>query len=194
MSDIEILKEIRSGNYNEFSKLYNKYFQRIYRYIYSKTYRRESAEDICSSTFIKALENIANFKGDGSKLVSWLYTIARNQITDYYRSNRSEKNVEDLWDLSSKEDIEVDIINRENFEKLHKELNRLKGMERDIIILHLWEDMTFKDVSISLGLKEGRCKMIFYRALDKMKKSMEEFISVMLFLKHQLPVSGGQYE
>ena len=193
MSDIEVLKEIRSGNYSEFSVLYKKYFERIYRYIYSKTYKREITEDICSNTFIKALENVATFQGDGSKIISWIYVIARNQIIDYYRTDRNEKSVDDIWDLSSPEDIEVDLINRESFKQLHSGLHRIKATEREIITMHLWEDMTFKEIASNLGIKEGKCKMVFYRSLKKLKKDLKHFVNLVLSLKPLL-LTGGHNE
>lgn len=193
MSDIEILKEIRSGNYGKFSLLYEKYFDRIYRYIYSKTYNRETCEDICSSTFMKALENMASFKGDGSKILSWIYTIARNQITDYYRKKSDESCVDDIWDLSSDENLEIDLINRESFDFLNRNLGSLKSLEREIITLHIWEELTFKEIALSLGLKEGKCKMVFYRSLKKMKSKMKDFIAVILSF-NPLLLLGGQSE
>ncbi len=193
MTDDQILKSIRLGNYSEFVKLYQKYFDRIYRYIYTKTYHKEAAEDICSITFIKALENISKFKGDGSKIISWIYRIAGNQVIDYYRKGTNEKNIDDIWDLSSKDDIEVDLINRESFESLYTYLHQLKKVERDIITLHLWDEYTFKEIGLYLKLTEGKCKMTFYRSLKKMKNSMNEIITILATLKPLL-IPGGNYD
>ncbi|MGL1890635.1 MAG: sigma-70 family RNA polymerase sigma factor [Spirochaetaceae bacterium] len=183
MTDIEILKSIRSGNSTEFVKLYQKYFDKIYRYIYTKTYHKESAEDISSITFIKALENISKFKGDGSKLISWIYRIASNQVIDYYRKSTNDKNIDDLWDLSSKDDIEVDLINKDSFDSLYKYLHQLNKLERDIITLHLWEENTFKEIGFILKLSEGKCKMTYYRSLKKMRNSIKDIITILTALK-----------
>lgn len=192
MTDMEILKSIRAGNLPDFAQLYEKYFERIYRYIYTKTYQRETTEDICSSTFIKALENISTFRGDGSKIISWLYKIASNLIIDFYRSNSSEKNIDDLWDLGSDSSIEIDLINKESYETIHKYLHQLKKVEREIIMLHLWEDYSFKKIGLTLKLREGNCKMIYYRSLKKMKNSIKEVITILTALKPLLSI-GGHY-
>lgn len=167
----------------QFKELYEKYFPGIYRFIYNKTWHRETAEDICSTVFMKIVEKLPDFRGNDSKLTSWIFTIARNQITDYYRKMTHHRSCEDLWDLDTGEDPEVDVINKENFEYLHNTLKKLKTRERDIIMLHLWEEYTFKEIALSLKIPEGRCKVTYYRALEKIRKNMSSFMSVFIFLK-----------
>lgn len=193
MTDKEILQSIRAGNSKDFAQIYEKYFERIYRYIYTKTYQKETTEDICSVTFIKALESISNFKGDGSKIISWLYKIASNQVIDFYRSQHREGNIDDLWDLTSESNVEIDLINKESFNIIHKYLCQLKKIEREILTLHLWEEYTFKKIAQILKLREGNCKMLYYRSLKKMKSNMQDTITVLTVFK-PLISSGGNYD
>ena len=56
--DNEIIAQCKKGDLSQFGKLYDEYVQQIYRFILYKTCNKETAEDITSVTFLKALEGI----------------------------------------------------------------------------------------------------------------------------------------
>jgi len=58
MNDLEIINECQKWNFNNFSILYDKYIDKIYNFIYLKTYDKDIAEDLTSDTFFKILKKI----------------------------------------------------------------------------------------------------------------------------------------
>jgi RNA polymerase sigma-70 factor (ECF subfamily) len=69
----------------EFSKLYDKYIAKIYRFIYLKVNSEEIAQDLCSETFLKGWQAFKNSQNKIENPSAFLYRIARNLVTDYYR-------------------------------------------------------------------------------------------------------------
>ncbi len=172
IDEVMLIEKCRQGNLKAFTEIYSHYIGKIYDFIYYKTCHRETAEDITSQTFMKALEGIRNFDTGKGSLSSWLYKIAMNSIIDFYRKKRDTVSIDDIWDLASGENIERDHINRDHMEKISSYLNSLPHEKRTIIILRVWQELPYSEIAEIMNRTEAQCKMIFYRAIDKMKKQV----------------------
>lgn len=167
-----IIADCQRGEFEKFSLLYDKYARKIYRFIYFKTHHKETAEDLTSLTFMKALEKIKSFNGGKSSFSAWIYAIARNNVIDHYRTSKNDFNIDDVWDLSGNEDIARDAELRQKLGKVEEYLKTLKADHREIIILRVWEDMSYKEIAEITGKSEGNSKMIFFRAMKELKEKM----------------------
>jgi RNA polymerase sigma-70 factor, ECF subfamily len=86
--------------------LYDKYVDKIYNFIYLKTYDKGVSEDLTSDTFFKVLNKIDLIDASGDYTFnSWIYKIAYNNIIDFYKTKKEELNIDDLYDLSESKDI-----------------------------------------------------------------------------------------
>lgn len=166
----------------DFTKIYDDYSDRIYRFIYYKTYNREIAEDIMSATFLKAIEKQNSYRSRKGDIGPWLFTIARNLTIDHYRKNRIHLNINDIWDLSTYEDVAVDTENRILLEELKEYLGKLKAAQREVIIMRIWMDMPYREIAGVLGKSESSLKMMFGRTIKLLKNQMseKEFLTMIL--------------
>lgn len=163
--------------------IYDKYAEGIFRYIFYKTCHRETAEDLTSLTFLKAMEKWTQFDETKGTPSSWLYGIARNLVTDHYRKKSKwgfVKTIEDVWDLPSQDNVLQDLTQKETEEEIHRALHKISLVQREIIILRLWEDLPYKEISVIVGKSENNCKMLFSRALKKLKTSLGTEILIQL--------------
>ena len=165
-----------------FEEAYEEYADKIYRFIYYKTYSRETAEDICSQTFLKALEKWDSFDPMKGAVSSWLYAIAGNLVIDHFRKKKPSANVDDIWDLAGDEDILTDAERAEQLEEVRKCLSKLEKAQRDLIILRIWQELSFKEIGEIVGKSEAGCKMQFYRILNKLKTELSLSILVLYLL------------
>jgi RNA polymerase sigma-70 factor (ECF subfamily) len=76
----------------EITGLYTQFHSSLLSFIRSKIRSREDAEDILQNVFVKISSNVDKLS-DEQKLKSWIYTITRNTIIDYYRVNASHKKI-----------------------------------------------------------------------------------------------------
>jgi len=166
----QAIKECQNGNLEKFGLLYDSYARKIYDFIYFRTMHKETAQDITSQTFFKALSNIGNFDPQKGHFSSWLYQIARNNVIDHYRSKRSEIDIETVWDISSDEDLQAAALNGEIMEKLKKYLSNLKPEHRQIIMMRVWDGLSYKEIADILGKSEDSCKMMFSRVIGKLRE------------------------
>lgn len=155
-----------------FKPLYETYFRRIFLFVYHRVEDRDLASDITAQVFLKALTRIEQFNERGLPFSSWLYRIAINECTDFFRKNKRARVVyveepsfhhlfEEMFPDDPREELE---------KKLHMVLQKLKPDELQIIELRYFEDMPFKTVAEVLSITETNAKVRTYRALEKMKK------------------------
>jgi RNA polymerase sigma-70 factor (ECF subfamily) len=167
----------------DFGAIYDEYVRRIYNFIYYKTHHKETAEDLTSQTFAKALNKLSDFNGERGSFPSWLYAIARNNVIDFYRTRKSSMNVEDVWDLADDTDIERDIEAAQKLRKVKKYLKALKPEQREVVLLRVWGDYPYKEIAEIMGKTENNCKVLFSRTMKKLREDMplSAFLSLLLF-------------
>ncbi len=184
INEKELVANCQKGKVEDFSILYYQYVEKIYKFIYYKVQHRETAEDLTSQTFIKALEKINSFSNEKSSFSTWVYAIARNSVIDHYRTKKNNFNIDDVWDLEDNTDIERDADIKGKLEKVEKYLKELKPEQREIIMLRVWEGMSYREIAEITGKSEGNCKMIFFRTVKELKEKMPlELLLYFLFLK-----------
>ena len=170
-------------NKNNFGQFYDEYINKIFNFIYYKTHHKEIAEDLTSETFIKALNKLDMFNENKGSFSTWIYQIARNTVIDFYRTKKDSINIDDVWDLSTDEDILRDLDTAKKLEDIKEYLKTLKSEQRELVILRVWEGMSYKEISEAMGKSEASCKMAFSRTIKTLKEKMplSVFLTMLLF-------------
>jgi len=154
----------------DFIEIYDQYLDKIYNFVYYKTFHKETAEDLTSDIFLKALKKLETFDSSKGSLSAWLYQIARNTVIDFYRKKKPDLNIEEIWDLSDETDIESDFDAAQKIKDARKYLDRLDKTQKEIVILRIWEELPYKEIAEITGKSEAACKMAFIRAIESLKK------------------------
>jgi RNA polymerase sigma-70 factor (ECF subfamily) len=170
MQEPEILARISAGDTEQFGLLYDAYAERIYKYLFYRTRDREVAEDLTSTTFFKAIQNIKRFDASKGNFSSWIYRIARNTLFDYYRQKKITEPIEVAEEMNNSEDIEGEIGDRELLRGIKKSFAQLTSDQREIVTMRIWDGLTYSEIAKALGKSEASCKVAFYRATIKLKK------------------------
>ena len=151
-------------------QIYLKYRDKVYGYILSKINNVQDAEDLSSEVFLKVYAKLDSFDENKASLSTWIYTVTRNTLTDYYRTRKVFFEIpEDAEDDASTED---DICNAEALEALANALEALEKRERDIIILHYYSGKTLKEISEKLGISYSYVKILQNKALENLRKKL----------------------
>ena len=172
MDEQKIIKQCLRGDQNAFGELYEAYIKKIYNFVYYKTHHKETAQDLTSLTFLKALEKLALYKQEAGSFSSWLYQIARNNVIDFYRTKKSDANIDDAFDLHDDHDFLQDIDTQTKLSAVKNHLQKLNSTQREIIILRVWEELDYEEISKIVGKTADNCKMIFSRGLKALKQSI----------------------
>ena len=98
--DERVLVENAKRDPRQFGALYDRHFQQISRFVFSRVREQTAAEDVTSEVFIKALKAMPRYQDTGRPFSAWLYQIAVNAIADRYRTLRPSQPLDDFHDLS----------------------------------------------------------------------------------------------
>lgn len=154
-----------------FGELYEKYFDRIFNYVFRQTDDEDLTADLCSQTFLSALKNLERYEFRGVPFSAWLYKIASNEINKHYRKEKRDK-------VFSIEELRIrELIDQANSdwdeEIIQRLLNYLKELPTEmleVLELRFFEDKDFKEIAFILDITESGAKMRTYRALDRLRK------------------------
>ena len=179
MSDDEIRQEYEIVERSRrdpkaFGELYEKYFDRIYYYLLRQTDDEETAGDLCSQTFVNALNHLSRYEFRGLPFSAWLYRIAANEVNKYYRKKKGKK-VFSIEELRVRELVERTGTETQDWdeEMIQRILSYLKDLPIDmlqVLQLRFFEDKDFKEIAFILEMTESGAKMRTYRALDMLRR------------------------
>ena len=155
-----------------FGELYEKYFDRIFRFIFRQTDDEDLAADLCSQTFLNALRNVGRYEFRGYPFSAWLYKVATNEINKHYRKQKTEK-VFSIEEIRIKELIDQ-VHGEWDEEVIARLMNYLKELPTEmleVLELRFYEDKDFREIAFILDITESGAKMRTYRALDRLRRS-----------------------
>ena len=179
--DIEVEKQLvlkAQKNPKDFAPLYDQYYLQIFKYVFKRVKDENDAGEITSDIFAKAFAKIDKFKFQGFPFSSWLYRIASNEITDFYRKSKASKYVRVteeqlnyLVDNSGNESI-IESDKEEKFNQIITSLEILSDDDLDLIEMRFFEGRSFKEMAEILDLTEGNARIKTHRAITKLKNNI----------------------
>lgn len=150
------------------TEIYTNYYKKVLSYLNGKVNDSLLAEEICSNVFLKVFEKLDSFDEAKASVSTWIFTITRNTLTDYFRTRRVFSEIPE--DLPAESDIEESYCRAEMLDALADALKALPERERDLIILHYYSGKTLKETAEQLGISYAYVKILHNKALASMKK------------------------
>ena len=151
-------------------RMFGEYRAKIFGYIASKNVPVSDREDVFSDILLKASQQAGRYDSAKASISTWVYTIARSVVLDYYRRRKQGYPLSDV--LYSAERVEDCIEYEEELRELAHQLMKLPEKERRVIILRLYKGMSYKKIALALGISETNAGTIYWRAIGKLRKRM----------------------
>jgi len=174
LTDKILILKARLGDKEAFTTLYNKYINRIYRFIYYKTGSKELAEDLVSQSFLKLWEMIVG-GGQIKVLQALLYRIARNLVVDYYRSKQSTEVPLEYDQDAHLYDMEPRLHTKIDTHLLRQTISKLKDEYKEIIVLRYVEELSIGEIAKILDKSPGNVRTICHRAIAELKEATKDY-------------------
>ena len=153
-------------------ELYRKFHSKVLGYLRSRISDPDAAEDLAAEVFLKVCEKSDSFDEKKASLSTWVYTIARNTLTDWFRARRIMEEIPESWvDGAS---VEEDVCRGEMLNALAEALETLDERERDILILRYYSGRTLKEIAAGMGISYAYIKVLQSKALARMKEMLGE--------------------
>lgn len=154
--------------------IYRDYHDKVFGYVISKVLNKENAEDLTSEIFLKIYEKLDTFDDTKASISTWIYTVTRNTMTDYYRTRKVFDEVAEEIPDETNNSIEEEICNTEMLEILAEGLKTLEERERDIIIFRYYKNESLKDIADKMGISYAYVRILHNKALSNLRPFFEK--------------------
>ena len=165
----------------KFSKIYDQHVSRIYRFAYLGVNSKDIAQDITSETFIRAWDK---FRADNpkSKVKNWtgfLYQIARNLLTDFYRERGKVQIISASYTplMDPSMGLEEKAFLSSEVEQIKSVLSQLGQEQQEVIIWRYLDGLSIREIASILDKPEGTIRVICHRALEVLRKELSSLRS-----------------
>jgi len=146
-------------------QVYREYQPKVRAYVRGRIRDPHDAEDLVSAVFMKIVQKLDSYDPAKASISTWVYTITRNTVTDYFRTRRSMVAFEDyMLDEAPAAELTDAVL-----DSLAEALLRLTERERDLIVLHYYSGHTLKTVAEMMGMSYINAKVIHKKALSSLK-------------------------
>lgn len=168
-SEEALIKQAQAKSPEAWSLIYERYFTRIYSYVYYRLRNRELAEDLASQVFVEALSGIGRYRYTGRPLLAWLYRIAHNITVDHIRRiNRDPARQALPEEIHGGDSTEALAEKTDIFQALE----RLRPEQQQVVILRFMEGLTSNEVASVMRKSEAAVKALQVRALQALRREL----------------------
>lgn len=161
----ELFNQIKSNDDTAFEEFYTKYNKLIYKIAYSILKNKSDAEDVMQLVFEKIYsmdkENLPT-----KNETSWIYSVTKNETLNYFKSNRNNINLDDIYEIEDNNQEISKIIDQENYNRL---ISKLNDNEKEIISLKIISNFSFEEIGKILNMPTGTVKWRYYKAINTLR-------------------------
>ncbi len=161
------------GDNTNLENIYCNFFPKIYNYIFYRLLHRETTEDLVSQIFLKVAEHIGDYNSEKASIGTWIWTIAENTLKDFYRTQKTFVSLDEVNSINNRLSIcfedQYELIISQKRRALYKALSCLSERDRIIIYYKYFCQMSYKEVSEKLNIKESTLSTVSMRAKEKLR-------------------------
>lgn len=172
-----LVERAQSGDPAAFRELHDRYAPRLRRYLAGRI-PDSQIDDIVNETFLRAWRNLASFRWQGRDIAAWLYTIARNLVSDHYGRRRTthELPADDPAALPARDrtyargadDLVIDLIEAE---RVRDAVRQLPPLQRQCVELRFLEELSVSETAVLMGRQHAAVRALQARALRSLASS-----------------------
>ena len=175
MADIsEMMKPMVQESDAEFEAMYHRHFRQVLGYCGRRLPSSEAA-DAASDTFLVAWRRFAEMpEGDGER--PWLYGVAYRVVANHRRSAGRRGRLRErlkIVDRPTVDDTVVQIVQGEADREVLEALARLDDIDREVVTLSLWEELSSPEVAVALGITEAAVRKRKSRARRRLQRLLQ---------------------
>lgn len=169
--DVVLIRAIASGNAQALDELYARYGPAILSYLSARLNDRAQAEEVLQDVMLAVWRSAATFRGE-SKVLTWMLTIARNRAINTMRKHHvTQTPLDDVFELQSTDTGPQEKVEKNYQTQVVREaLRHLPEMQREILELVFYHQLSGAEVADVLGINAGTVKSRLHRAKEALRR------------------------
>jgi RNA polymerase sigma-70 factor, ECF subfamily len=175
-SDDALIRRAQALDPGALAELYDRHFDGIYRYLFTRVRHQADAEDLTEQVFLKMVDSIPRYRPRGVAFSSWLYRIAHNLLVDRYRrSGRSPMELtEHVRDTRPQADPAAMAQNTEDRRRLLEAMRRLTPEQQQVITMRFVDNLDVEEIARLTRRRPGAIHSMQHRALASLYRFLLE--------------------
>jgi RNA polymerase sigma-70 factor (ECF subfamily) len=175
-SDDALIRRAQALDAGALAELYDRHFDGIYRYLYTRVRHHADAEDLTEQVFLKMVDSIHRFRPRGVAFSSWLYRIAHNLLVDRYRrSGREPMELTDqVRDVRAHADPAAHAQHSEDRRQLLAAVQRLTPEQQQVITMRFIDNLGVDEIARLMRRRVGAIHSMQHRALASLYRFLLE--------------------
>jgi RNA polymerase sigma-70 factor (ECF subfamily) len=170
-SDRELLQQAREYDAQALAKIYNRYAEPIYRYLYRYLGDAAQAEDLTSEVFLRLLRVLNTPRAPRDQIQGWLYRVAHNLAMDWFRQQAKGGTLAPNEDLPAEDSSPLAELERRQAQgRLRAAIRELTVDQQRVILLRFGQGCRIAEVSQLMDKSEGAVKILQHRAIRRLRK------------------------
>lgn len=170
--EVALLHSAQAGDRAAFARIVERYWPRLFRWLYHLTHDRHLAEDLAQESFLKALANLTRFRV-GTNFRAWLFRIGHNALANFHRSQTRRRGAMPE-DLPTREPGPVDrACTQEALADLASAVDRLPNDFKGALLLRVEEGLSFRQIAGVLDITEETARWRVFKARQKLMTELE---------------------
>jgi RNA polymerase sigma-70 factor (ECF subfamily) len=170
--EYDLLQQARQLEEGALTRIFDEYYEPIYRYVYRHMGVAQVAEDLVAEVFHSFLEELKMKRGPSTHLRAWLYRVAHNMMVDEIRRNK--RRIHETLDEESSPGVDGGMSDRlqqsmaQQFTQ--QALEQLTDKQRDVLVLRYIQGLEIEEVATTLNMTTGTVKSLQHRGLEAMRR------------------------
>lgn len=182
LGDEELMLQCQKGRTHALGELYNRFYRPLYGFIYRYVNSPDRVEDLLQEVFLRVYAGREKYQTT-AKFSSWIYRIARNLCIDEKRrywnrkvsldseSRRDEDQLGIIETTPAKgPDSRQALEDKELGEQIYQAINTLSAEQREVVIMHKYQEMSYKEIADILDISVESVKQRAYRAHQRLRE------------------------
>ncbi len=158
-------------------RLYELYYERIFRFCVHRLFNKEIAEDVTSAVFLQVARGIRTFNGRSEQdFRNWLYAIAANQANAYIRKASRRKKLFETAAGSMTASAAGGTDNSPDWPHLYTAILKLRAQHQTIVTLRFFENLKYEQLAKILNVKEATVRVTLHRILNELRNHLQSVL------------------
>jgi len=188
LTDAEVMLRVKAGDEAAFGYLLQKYRRPMLNFMYRMARNPAVAEELAQEVFLRIYRSREKYEAS-AKFTTWLYRIATNLAVNHARDTRHERpeNTVSLDEPDENTGVAMDVpdgslsaeemlVRRERLSAIRQRVQSLPERQRIAVIMHKYQQMDYREISLVLKLSESATKSLLFRAYETLRGQLKEFV------------------
>ncbi|MBX3412973.1 MAG: RNA polymerase sigma factor [Pirellulales bacterium] len=167
----QLQQRLAAGDEAAFAELYDALALRLYRFLLSRLRSRDAADDVLQETFVRLAQGRAGLR-QVRHLTAYLFGIARHEVERYVSSARHRRRYP--FESFEAPPMAATTPPWENTDEVELALGQLPDLQREVVELKIFGELTFVEIAEALGTPQGTVATRYRTALSRMRAWLEQ--------------------